>query len=137
MQNHVAAALLGLCLTAGGASASAELASLSAGKDAFSTHQHSPAFLGFMSKHDKKYCDGDKACEVSVLRENIFNLNQAFVDAHNSNPGASPPEPNRYSTRDAERQSGQHPSEKTTRATSRSPFPRLASPRRDVAARAR
>lgn len=93
MKNHVAAALLGLCLTAGGASASDDVASMSAsrsssGKEAFASHQHSPAFLGFMSKHGKKYCDGDHACEVSILREQIWNLNQEFVNAHNSNPGA-------------------------------------------------
>jgi hypothetical protein len=41
-----------------------------------------------MSKHDKKYCDGDHACEVSILREKIWKLNQEFVNAHNSNPGA-------------------------------------------------
>jgi hypothetical protein len=41
-----------------------------------------------MSKHDKKYCDGDHACEVSILREQIWKLNQEFVNAHNSNPGA-------------------------------------------------
>lgn len=56
--------------------------------DSFASHQHSPAFLGFMSKHDKKYCDGDHACEVSILREQIWKLNQEFVNAHNSNPGA-------------------------------------------------
>ena len=95
MKNHVAAALLGLCLTAGGASASDEVASMSASRsatssspDSFASHQHSPAFLGFMSKHDKKYCDGDHACEVSILREKIWKLNQEFVNAHNSNPGA-------------------------------------------------
>ena len=94
MKNHVAAALLGLCLTAGGASASDEVASMSArsatspSPDSFASHQHSPAFLGFMSKHDKKYCDGDHACEVSILREKIWKLNQEFVNAHNSNPGA-------------------------------------------------
>ena len=95
MKNHVAAALLGLCLTAGGASASDEVASMSASRsatssspDSFASHQHSPAFLGFMSKHDKKYCDGDHACEVSILREQIWKLNQEFVNAHNSNPGA-------------------------------------------------
>jgi hypothetical protein len=94
MKNHVAAALLGLCLTAGGASASDEVASMSArsatssSPDSFASHQHSPAFLGFMSKHDKKYCDGDHACEVSILREQIWKLNQEFVNAHNSNPGA-------------------------------------------------
>ena len=58
-------------------------------EDAFASHQHSPAFLGFMSKHGKEYCEGKgKACEVSVLREKIFNLNQEFVNTHNSNPGA-------------------------------------------------
>ena len=94
MKNHVAAALLGVCLTAGGASASDEVASMSArsatssSPDSFASHQHSPAFLGFMSKHDKKYCDGDHACEVSILREQIWKLNQEFVNAHNSNPGA-------------------------------------------------
>ena len=94
MKNHVAAALLGVCLTAGGASASDEVASMSArsatssSPDSFASHQHSPAFLGFMSKHDKKYCDGDHACEVSILREQIWKLNQDFVNAHNSNPGA-------------------------------------------------
>jgi hypothetical protein len=74
---------------AGSASASDEVASMAgmASKDAFSSHEHSPAFLGFMSKHDKKYCDGSKACEVSILREKIFNLNQEFVNVHNSNPG--------------------------------------------------
>ena len=91
MKNHVAAALLGLCLTAGGASASDEVASMSSRSsvgESVSAHQHSPAFLGFMSKHDKKYCDGDHACEVSILREQIWKLNQEFVNAHNSNPGA-------------------------------------------------
>ena len=91
MKNHVAAALLGVCLTAGGASASDEVASMSSRSsvgESVSAHQHSPAFLGFMSKHDKKYCDGDHVCEVSIIREQIWKLNQEFVNAHNSNPGA-------------------------------------------------
>ena len=91
MKNHVAAALLGLCLTAGGVSASDEVASMSSRSsvgESVSAHQHSPAFLGFMSKHDKKYCDGNHVCEVSIIREQIWKLNQEFVNAHNSNPGA-------------------------------------------------
>lgn len=112
MKNHVAAALLGLCLTAGGASASDEVASMSASRSAtsssFASHQHSPAFLGFMSKHDKKYCDGDHACEVSILREKIWKLNQEFVNAHNSNPGAYSETSRR--SKSATPRSTQHPS---------------------------
>ena len=67
---------------------SASRSATSSSPDSFASHQHSPAFLGFMSKHDKKYCDGDHACEVSILREKIWKLNQEFVNAHNSNPGA-------------------------------------------------
>lgn len=113
MKNHVAAALLGLCLTAGGASASDDVASMSArsssDKEAFASHQHSPAFLGFMSKHGKKYCDGDHACEVSILREQIWNLNQEFVNAHNSNPGACSAIRPRRSKRAIETLETQHP----------------------------
>lgn len=118
MKNHVAAALLGLCLTAGGASASDEVASMSArsatspSPDSFASHQHSPAFLGFMSKHDKKYCDGDHACEVSILREQIWKLNQEFVNAHNSNPGAYSGQTSRRS-KSATPRSTQHPSRDT------------------------
>ena len=116
MKNHVAAALLGLCLTAGGASASDDVASMSARSssgdpEAFASHQHSPAFLGFMSKHGKKYCDGDHACEVSILREQIWNLNQEFVNAHNSNPGACSAIRPRRSKRAIETLETQHPSE--------------------------
>ena len=72
----------------------------------------SPAFLGFMSKHDKKYCDGDHACEVSILREQIWKLNQEFVNAHNSNPGAYSGQTSRRS-KSATPRSTQHPSRDT------------------------
>jgi hypothetical protein len=92
MPHHVAVAALVLCVISGTVSASDPVAQMAgmASKDAFASHEHSPAFLGFMSKHDKKYCDGIVACEVSILREKIFNLNQEFVNVHNSNPGACP-----------------------------------------------
>ena len=80
--------------------------------DSFASHQHSPAFLGFMSKHDKKYCDGDHACEVSILREQIWKLNQEFVNAHNSNPGAYSGQTSRRS-KSATPRSTQHPSRDT------------------------
>lgn len=97
MKTQTSAVLLALCLGASGASlASADsVASLSAREDAFSAHQHSEDFLRFMLKHGKKYCEGESACEVSVLRERVFNLNKEVVDAHNANPGASPPPPPR------------------------------------------
>ena len=50
---------------------------------------HSEAFLGFMKEHGKDYCHGQRSCEVSVLREQIYNLNKEAIDAHNTNPGQS------------------------------------------------
>ena len=109
MKTQTSAVLLALCLGASGASlASADsVASLSAREDAFSAHQHSEDLLRFMRKHGKKYCEGESACEVSVLRERVFNLNKEVVDAHNANPGASPPAAPTASSRT--RRNVQHP----------------------------
>ena len=72
-------ALLACAMGASVASAADDVVALGPRvEDAFASHQHSPAFL-LMSKHGKEYCEGKgKACEVSVLREKIFNLNQEF-----------------------------------------------------------
>lgn len=91
MKTQTSAVLMALCLGASGASlaSASRVADLSARENAFSGHQHSDAFLGFMRKHGKRYCEGESACEVSVLRERIYNFNKEIVDAHNANPGAS------------------------------------------------
>jgi len=118
-------ALLACAMGASAASAADDVAALGPRvEDAFASHQHSPAFLGFMSKHGKEYCEGKgKACEVSVLREKIFNLNQEFVNTHNSNPGARPPA-------DSPRRAGGRSTKISTppRSPPRVPFARAIAP---------
>lgn len=118
-------ALLACAMGASVASAADDVAALGPRvEDAFASHQHSPAFLGFMSKHGKEYCEGKgKACEVSVLREKIFNLNQEFVNTHNSNPGARPPA-------DSPRRAGGRSTKISTppRSPPRVPFARAIAP---------
>ncbi len=59
MPHHVAVAALVLCVISGTVSASDPVAQMAgmASKDAFASHEHSPALLGFMSNPDKKYRD--------------------------------------------------------------------------------
>ena len=52
-------AVLACAMGASAASAADDVAALGPRvEDAFASYQHSPAFLGFMSKHGKEYCEG-------------------------------------------------------------------------------
>jgi hypothetical protein len=90
------ATLLALCVAAAAVcmchaapDAGAAMAPLSHTKSPAGEVAHSEAFLGFMREHGKDYCHGQRSCEVSVLREKIYNLNKEAIDAHNTDPGQS------------------------------------------------
>eukprot|EP00958_Prasinococcus_capsulatus_P014548 scaffold1535_cov382-Prasinococcus_capsulatus_cf.AAC.10 len=47
--------------------------------------EHSAAFLEFTRTYAKSYCDGAAMpCEESMMREAIFQENQAFIKTHNA-----------------------------------------------------